>query len=104
RLGDLNGDGRKDIVGFGNDGVWVAYSTGTGFTSPVYAVADMGYNQGWRVDEHPRYVADVNGDGRADVVGIGNDGVWESVAKGSGLSAAGFWLAAFAPNAGGWQA
>lgn len=101
-LGDLNNDGRQDIVGFGNDGIWIAYSTGTGFSSPVFAVADMGYNQGWRTDMHPRFVADLNADGRQDVVGFGRDGVWVSLATPTGLSPAGFWLKAFAPNAGGW--
>ena len=29
----------------------------------------------WRVEQHPRMLGDVNGDGRADIVGFGNDGV-----------------------------
>ncbi len=102
-LGDLNNDGRQDIVGFGNDGIWIAYSTGSGFSSPVFAVADMGYNQGWRSSVHPRFVADLNADGRQDIVGFGNDGVWVSLATATGLSPATFWLIGFAPNAGGWS-
>ena len=31
---------------------------------------------GWRVEQHPRFLVDVTGDGRADVVGFGNAGVW----------------------------
>lgn len=102
-LGDLNSDGRQDIIGFGNDGIWIAYSTGTGFSSPVFAVADLGYNQGWRTETHPRFMADLNADGRQDVVGFGQDGVWVSLATATGLSPAAFWLIAFAPNAGGWS-
>jgi hypothetical protein len=34
---------------------------------------------GWRIDRHPRLTADVNGDGRADIVGFGNAGVWVSL-------------------------
>ncbi|HEY4089430.1 MAG TPA: alkaline phosphatase family protein [Bryobacteraceae bacterium] len=84
-MGDLNGDRRADIIGFGNDGVWTALSNGTGgFAAASFILADLGYNQGWRVESHPRFAADVTGDGKADIVAFGNDGVWVSVAGGSG--------------------
>jgi len=76
-LADLTGDGRADIVGFGQDGVFVALSNGDGsfaFT-PQLALDDFGYNQGWRVEAHPRLLADVTGEGRADIVGFGDAGV-----------------------------
>jgi hypothetical protein len=31
---------------------------------------------GGRVDRHPRFLADTTGDGRADIVGFGDAGVW----------------------------
>src|SRR5438045_1597708 len=34
-LADINGDKRQDVVGFGNDGVWLGTSNGTGF-SPAF--------------------------------------------------------------------
>ena len=38
---------------------------------------NFGYNAGgWRVEKHPRFLADTTGDGRADIVGFGNAGVW----------------------------
>ena len=38
---------------------------------------------GWRSqDKYPRQVADVNGDGRADIVGFGQDAVFVSLANG----------------------
>ena len=41
------------------------------------ASANFGYNAGgWRVDQHPRFLADTRGDGRADIVGFGDGGVW----------------------------
>ena len=42
-------------------------------------VANFGYDAGgWRVEKHPRFLADTTGDGRADIVGFGNAGVWVS--------------------------
>jgi hypothetical protein len=56
-----------------------------GAPGPKLAVANFGYDAGgWRVDMHPRFLADVTGDGRADVVGFGNPGVWISRAQGDG--------------------
>ena len=82
---DVTGDGRADLVGFGNTGVWTAVSNGDGtFQAPRLVVADMGVQQGWQVSLHPRFVADVTGDGKADLVGFGNAGVWTAVSNGDG--------------------
>ncbi|MBC8068395.1 MAG: VCBS repeat-containing protein, partial [Deltaproteobacteria bacterium] len=84
-LADLTGDGRVDIVGFGNAGVWVALNNGDGtFAPPSLAIADFGVDSGWRVGDHPRWLADVTGDGRADVVGFGDAGVWVALNNGDG--------------------
>ena len=43
-LGDVNGDGRVDIVGFGNAGAFVSLGLTNGlFSNPVFAVATYGY-------------------------------------------------------------
>ncbi len=48
-------------------------------------VANFGYDAGgWRVDMHPRFLADLTGDGRADIVGFGNAGVWVALNNGNG--------------------
>ena len=48
--------------------VWVSTSTGGGFTAPAPWVEDFAIdNGGWQVDKHPRILADVNADGRADI-------------------------------------
>jgi hypothetical protein len=85
-LADTTGDGRADIVGFGDAGVWVSRAQADGtFTAPQLVVNNFGYNAGgWRVDQHPRFLADTTGDGRADIVGFGNAGVWVSRALGDG--------------------
>jgi hypothetical protein len=84
-LADLTGHGRRDIVGFGDDGVWVSLGNGAGgFAAPVFALAGFGFNQGWRVDQHARFVVDLTGDGRADLLGFGDDGVVVAVGDGAG--------------------
>src|SRR5499427_7971254 len=83
-LGDVTGEGRADIVGFGDDGVYVALSNGDGSFTMAAGIAGFGVNQGWRVDQHPRFLADVTGDGRADIVGCGNDGVYVALSNGDG--------------------
>ncbi|KAF8639239.1 hypothetical protein AX16_010361 [Volvariella volvacea WC 439] len=74
---DLTGDGRADLIGFGDPGVYVSLNNGDGTFQPAKLVLpDFGYNQGWRVDKHPRFLADLTGDGRPDIVGFGNGGVY----------------------------
>lgn len=103
-LADMDGDGLADIVGFGNDGVWVSVSTGGSFASPQLWAADFGAAAGgWQVARHPRVLADVNGDGRKDVVGFSNEGVWVATSTGGGLRAARLWIDDFGYDAGGWR-
>ncbi len=99
-MADVTGDGRADIIGFGNDDVYVALSNGDGtFQPPVWAIGDLCYNQGWRIDQHSRFVADLTGDGRADIIGFGNDGVWTALSNADGsFQPPQFVLNDFAPN------
>ena len=106
-LADVNGDGMADIVGFGHAGVHVSLATGNGhFAAPTFELAAFGPGAGgWSSDDlYKRELADVNGDGMADIVGFGHAGVYVSLATGNGhFAAPTFELAAFAPGAGGWS-
>jgi hypothetical protein len=79
-LADTTGSGRADIVGFGNAGVWVSRSLPNDtFENPGLLVTNFGYDAGgWRVEQHPRFLSDTTGEGRSDIVGFGNAGVWVS--------------------------
>jgi hypothetical protein len=82
-MADINGDGRADIVGFGNGGVWVAFSNVGSFNMPVKLLSDFSTAQGWTdQNTRPRLLGDINGDGRADVVGFGM-GVYASLSLSS---------------------
>jgi hypothetical protein len=84
-LADLTGNRRADIVAFkGDGGVWVALNKGDGtFHEPKLSpVGNFGAFAG--ADKHPRFVADINGDGCADLVWFGDAGVYVAIGKGDG--------------------
>jgi len=101
-VADMNGDGRADIAGISSAGVYVALSTGSGFAKAQQWSTAFRGNDGWRVGEHPRTLADVNGDGRLDVVGFASAGVYVALNTGSGLGPATRWVSGFGTSAG-WQ-
>ena len=95
-LGDVDGDGKADVVGFGANGVIVSLSTGSSFAEPVLHVRNFGAKAGWRTDRHPRFLSDVNRDGFQDVVGFGNGGVFVALSQGGGaFSEASKWIGDF---------
>jgi hypothetical protein len=97
---DVNADNRDDIVGFADDGVWVALSTGAGFQDPARWTTDFGAQSGWAADTHERTLADLNADGRADIVGFGNEGTYIALSTGSAFGATVRWVDNFGRDQG----
>jgi hypothetical protein len=73
-LADVNGDGYADIVGFGNTNVVIRLGNGDGTFQTAISSKYWFYKNsgGWtNNNDFPRMLADVNGDGYADIVGFG---------------------------------
>ncbi|RYY35136.1 MAG: VCBS repeat-containing protein, partial [Sphingomonadales bacterium] len=88
-MADVNGDGREDIIGFGGAGTYVSLANANGSFGAIYlAAATFGSDAaagGWtNSNTYPRTLADINGDGRADLVGFGGAGVYAALGNGNG--------------------
>ena len=85
--GDVNGDGRADIVGLGETDVFVSLGNTNGtFGAPIASSPPLTKTLGGWTDNnnYPRVVGDVNGDGRADIVGFGDTFVFVSFGNTNG--------------------
>ncbi|WP_394690062.1 phosphodiester glycosidase family protein [Hoeflea sp.] len=87
-IADVNGDGRADAVAFGKPGTFVSLSNGTSFSGSTMAIANFGTDQAWTVENDPRFVADINGDGKGDLLGYGIQGVWAATYSGNNTTPA----------------
>ncbi|MFZ4401824.1 MAG: toxin TcdB middle/N-terminal domain-containing protein [Bacteroidales bacterium] len=85
-MADVNGDGLADIVGFHQNNVYVSLSHGSYFDNPTPWISNnycFGQSSGsWDVNTTPRYVQDVNGDGKSDIVGFYHDKVYVALSNG----------------------
>ena len=99
---DVDGDGDLDIVGFAADGIWTARNdgrgrfAGAGGPSPWLKSTGGGVGAagGWNSRGAHRFVADVDGDGRADAVGLAFVSGGYDVYAAPGLASSGFGAAA----------
>ncbi|MBL0268180.1 MAG: VCBS repeat-containing protein [Chitinophagaceae bacterium] len=94
-VGDVNNDGRDDLIGFGLDGVYVALSNGTSFGSISKWSSSFDLSHGWTVSQFVRTVGDVNFDGRDDLIGFGLDGVYVALSNGTSFGSISKWSSSF---------
>jgi hypothetical protein len=85
-LADLTGDGKADIIGFGTAGVYVALNNGDGtFQAPRLVVQGFGtVATNYPVTARTLFVADVNGSGYGDIVGVSQGCISVAIGNGDG--------------------
>jgi hypothetical protein len=85
-LARVNGDASPDIVGFGQAGTLVSLAKTDGtYGNAALGVSDFGAAQGWTSqDAFARTLADLNNDGKADIVGFGQAGTLVALGNGDG--------------------
>jgi IPT/TIG domain/FG-GAP-like repeat len=93
QAGDVNGDGKADLIGVNNSSTdhstWVMLSSGSSFGTPVqWSSLPFAGTVTTRV-------GDVNHDSRADLIGInyggGDNSTWVMLSTGTGFSAPALW-------------
>ena len=108
---DINGDGRVDAVGFGEEHTYVALGKADGSFGDMTpnAVLD-GFTprlHGWSSnDRYPRFLVDLDKDGKVDVVGFGEAHVFWAKNNGDGTFADMKTIAGLdnlTPTGGGWN-
>ena len=102
---DVNGDGFADIVARGSGGIYVSLSTSTSLMQPGIWTTEFS-DQGTIVWKEARYsstiqLADVNGDGMADLIVRGPKGILVSLSNGNGFRHSTLWSTSFS-DASGW--
>jgi MYXO-CTERM domain-containing protein len=104
QLADVNGDGKDDVCGRAAAGFTCWLSNGAGFpTSITASPAIMSDGLGWGSVQFYSTIqmADINGDGKADVCGRAGDGVHCYLSSGSNFTQAGAPIADFSDANGG---
>jgi len=102
-LSDINGDGRADIIGFGESGVNVKLSQGNTFGNTQTWTTAFSNSSGWNNNQYIRTIGDVNGDGMADLIGFGYQAVYTYLSNGINAFVSGFSVSGFTINPDGWS-
>lgn len=121
-MGDFNGDGRIDLIGFGSSNTEFALSQGLPISSPeITCLGGEKYNNGCSNPNsqyysckagfgtsynNPRSIGDTNGDGKYDVIGFGGSNISVSLSNGSGFGKQASWASNFLTSGGsggGWS-
>lgn len=113
QFGDVNGDGAADVCGRGGGNIYCGVSQ-PGLQR--FAGADQGaaslafpYWHGWNEDNHYETIVmtDADGDGREDICGRGQDGIYCAISESTLFGGVSFtdpmqWVTTFGDN-GGWN-
>lgn len=111
RLGDIDGDGDADVCGRGSGGIWCAKSnrlSNQGFSpKTLWKSNDFRDDGGWLPEAYSTtlQLADVNGDGAADICGRGgvNNGIACALSNGSSAFGSTLWTNGVFTDPEGWD-
>jgi hypothetical protein len=99
QLGDVDGDGHADVCGRSREGLVCALARGPRFTHPRKWSAGADFSDGdstpWARDASfygTLRLADLNGDGRADICGRSREGLRCALSTGRSFTRATVWL------------
>ncbi|HET7000794.1 MAG TPA: FG-GAP-like repeat-containing protein [Puia sp.] len=102
--GDVNGDGLADIVVRGPEGIYVSLSSSSSFIKPALWTSEFSDQAtiAWKEAKYSStfQLADVNGDGRADLIVRGPRGIMVSLSTGNGFQQASLWSTLFSDGHG----
>ncbi|WP_394151503.1 FG-GAP-like repeat-containing protein [Vibrio maritimus] len=81
-IGDVNGNGKTDLIAVTDDGVYVSLSTGSAFGEMEKWSDDFNIGVNWDATKHIFSVIDVNNNGLSDLVVFGDDGTYVAFSNG----------------------
>ncbi len=91
-LGDVNGDGKSDLIGLSAQGTTVVLSDGSSFEPRHPWMYYAGLAQRWQ-DPWPVVATDIDGDGKSDLMAFTPDGASLAISTGeSFLLSSRFWI------------
>ena len=90
-VGDFNGDRRMELAQLSNDGIQISELTSQGVTYS-FNLPDPSFRMKKIDDLHRFRVADVSGDGLADILTWRSDGISVSTSEGDGFDTPRLWL------------
>lgn len=94
QFADINGDGKTDVCGRANGGIYCGTSTGMAFNAPTLWTDSFSDGAGWgglpSLWGTIRFI-DLNGDRKADICGRSSAGIACGLSNGTSFQAVGLW-------------
>ncbi|MGF1722500.1 FG-GAP-like repeat-containing protein [Vibrio kyushuensis] len=81
-VGDVNGNGKSELIALTTDGVYVSESKGNKFGEMLLWGDDFSTDNGWNASIHDFIAVDVNGNGLTDLAAFGDDGLYVAFSDG----------------------